>query len=133
MIKKILGLLILSLFITPCFAIEIYNDNNYSFQVDSVMFFENGNKIYYTLYVLPLLDNSKYYKAQVTQYKTNGYLNISKLYTLSPNEQYVHTDNSKNIISNTIKNYNTTLSNNILNTFTNCEENISYLYCLPNR
>lgn len=133
MIKKILWLLILSLFITPCFAIEIYNDNNYSFQVDSVMFFKNNNTMYYTLFVLPLLDVSKYYKAQIIQYKTNNYLNISSIYTLNSKGQYIHTDNSKDIIKNTIIKYNISLGNNILDTFTNCEENINYLYCTPNR
>ena len=47
----------------PALAIEIYNDGNYSYQTDSVMFVNNQRELIYTLYAIPTIKD-KYYKAK---------------------------------------------------------------------
>ena len=128
-------LLLLALFFTlPCFAYEIYNDGNYSFSLDHVMIFRNGQELYYTLFVNPLSNtrvNDRFYKATITQYVSNGYMNIPKIYALDLNGNYIHTDNTKDFIKTKINNDRIAIGNNILDKFTNCKEEIQYLYCKP--
>lgn len=132
--KKLLLLLAL-LFTLPCFSYEIYNDGNYSFDLDYVMIFRDGRELYYTLYVKPLSNtriNDRYYKATITQFVSNGYANISKMHALDNNGNYMHTDNTKDLIKAKINNYKIAIGNNILATFTDCKEELQYLYCKPN-
>lgn len=131
--KKLLILLAL-LFTFPCYAKEVYNDGNYSFDLDDVMIFRDGRELYYTLYVHPLPNTrvkDRFYKATITQYTSNGGVSILKMHALDLKGNYIHTDNTKEFIKSKINNYSVAIGNNILATFTNCEENIQYLYCKP--
>lgn len=131
--KKLL--VFLALLITlPCCAKEVYNDGNYSFHLDDVMIFRDGQKLYYTLYVHPLPNTrvtDRFYKATITQYTSNGYANISKMHALDLNGNYIYTDNTRDLIKTKINNYRVAIKTNILATFTNCKEDIQYLYCKP--
>lgn len=134
MIKKFLILVIFLFVALPCVAKEIYNDGLHRFEVYDVMLLDNGRELYYTLYVTPLLNakvNDRYYKATITQFVHNGYANISKIYALDINGNYIHTDNTRDLIKNKIQSYKITLGNTILSTFTNCKEHITDLYCKP--
>ena len=55
--KKIIVLLMLLFVSIPALAIEIYNDGNYSYQTDSVMFVNNQRELIYTLYAIPTIKN----------------------------------------------------------------------------
>ena len=130
--KRIMVLFILLFVSIPTFAIEIYNDGNYSYQTDSVMFVNNQRELAYTLYVMPTIKD-KYYKARVSQYTTNGYTWVSSIYTLDDNDNYIHTDNTKDLIKKKISSYSVAFISNIKNSFTNCKEEIDYLYCTPKK
>ena len=131
--KKLLILLTL-LFTFPCYAKEVYNDGSYSFDLDDVMIFRNGRELYYTLYVYPLANTrvkDRFYKATITQYTSNSGVSISKMHALDLKGNYIHTDNTKEFIKVKINNYSVAIGNNILATFTNCEDETMYLYCKP--
>ena len=131
--KKLLLLLAL-LFTLPCFAKEVYNDGNYSFDLDNVMILRNGQELYYTLYVYPLANtrvNDRFYKSTITQYVSNGYANISNIHALDKRGNYIHTDNTRDVVKAKINNYRVAIGSNILATFTNCEDETMYLYCKP--
>lgn len=134
--KKILIILTFLFLSLPAFAMELYNDGNYSYQTDSVFFVDNQREIFYTLYVKPTNKaqaKDKYYKARVTQYLTNGHTRVGSIYALDANNNYLHTDNTKDSIETKINNYSIVFINNIKYTFTNCREDISYLYCTPRK
>jgi hypothetical protein len=136
--KKLLALLALLAFLItlPCCAKEVYNDGNYSFDLDNVMIFRNGRELYYTLYVYPLANTKvkdRFYKATITQYTSNGGVRISKIHALDLKGNYIHTDNTKEFIKSKINNYSVVIGNNILATFTNCEDETMYLYCKPTK
>ena len=134
--KRLLIFLTFLLISLPTFSMEIYNDREYSYQVDSVMFTERGRELLYTLYVVPLVNaqiNDRYYKALVSQKIYNGYTSITQMYTLDKYGSYLHTDNTKDFIRTKINSYSATFINNIQNSFTNCEEKTMYLYCTPKK
>lgn len=130
--KKIFILLVFLFVSIPALAIEIYNDGNYSYQTDSVIFVNNQRELIYTLYAIPTIKD-KYYKAKVSQYTTNGYTWVSSIYTLDNNGNYIHTDNTKDLIKKKISSYSVAFISNIKNSFTNCKEEIDYLYCTPKK
>lgn len=133
--KKIFLLLFLLLFALPSYAklVELYNDGNYSFQTDSIMFTDYQTEIFYTLYILPLSNTNKYYKTTITQFTTNKHMRISNMYALDKNGFYLHNDNTKNFIKTKIQNYSIPIGNNILKIFTKCNEDLMRLYCYPNK
>ena len=131
--KKLLVLLALLLTL-PCFAKEVYNDGNYSFDLDHVNILGDGLELYYTLYIFPLANTKvkdRFYKATITQYVSNGYANISKMHALDFNGGYIHTDNTRDLIKTKISKYSVAIRDNILATFTNCQEEPPFLYCKP--